>query len=140
MSPIGFADRRPPSAHRVAPTHAPLAAVRPATSAIAVDAPNASAAAPAASAPRTKPASRLGRLDERRQARDVAGLHVRFEDRDDLGPDPLRLVKRGVDEIRMRVYDGEPRARGAAEEEARARGRLVEEGPEDHAVSLGARR
>ena len=52
---------------------------------------------------------RAGRLDERRQAGDVVGLDVRLEDGDDRRADPLRLRQVGVDELDVRVDDGQLR-------------------------------
>ena len=75
---------------------------------------------------------RAGRLDERGQPGDVVGLHVRLEDRHDRRADPLGLAEVVVDELDVRVDDREPRRELAAEQVARAGGRLVEERAQDH--------
>jgi len=47
------------------------------------------------------------RLDESWEPGDVVGLHVRLEHRDDRRPGPLRLGEVGIDELDVRVDDGE---------------------------------
>jgi ABC-type bacteriocin/lantibiotic exporter with double-glycine peptidase domain len=62
----------------------------------------------------------------------VVGVEVRLEDGDDRSADPFRRSEVLPDELVVRVAHREPRFRQAAEEIARARGRLVEEGTEKH--------
>ena len=79
-----------------------------------------------------KVGGRARRFDERRQAGDVVGLHVRLEDGDDRRAEPLGLGQVLVDELDVRIDDGQRSLREAAEQVARARGRLVQERAEDH--------
>jgi len=71
------------------------------------------------------------RLYERRQTGDMVGLDMSLEDADDRRPNPFRLLQVRVDELDVRVDDGKLALRQAAEQVARARRRLVEEGAED---------
>jgi hypothetical protein len=76
--------------------------------------------------------SRACALHERRQARHVVGLQVRLERGDDrhaLGLSDGDVV---VDQVDMRIDDGEPPVRGAAEELRGASRVVVEQLPEEH--------
>ena len=78
---------------------------------------------------------RAGALDERREARDVVGLHMGLEDGDDR--DSLRLGQRDVvvDQIDMRIDDGEPALR-LTPEQVGGTGRLViEQLAEEHGLT-----
>ncbi len=71
-------------------------------------------------------------LDERGQPGDVIGLHVRFEDGTDRRTETPGFLEVLVDEVGVRIDDGEPAVREAAELVARAGGGRKEKRPEDH--------
>ena len=73
-----------------------------------------------------------GRFDDFRQSGDVVGLYVRLEDRDDRRATLPGGGEIRVDELRMRIDDGQLRGRETAEQVARAGGLAEEEGAEDH--------
>ena len=79
---------------------------------------------------------RAGPLDQLRQPGDVVGLHVRLEHRDDR--DPLRLGDAHVlvHQVGVRVDDGEPGLRLAAEHVRRTRGVVVQNLAEEHACEI----
>ena len=82
---------------------------------------------------------RTSPLDQLRQSRDVIGLQVRLEDGDDLRPLRLSAGDVLVDEVDVRIDDGE-RALGLAAEQIRGAGCLVvEELSEIHAGPPGGR-
>jgi hypothetical protein len=66
-------------------------------------------------------------LNERRQAGDVVGLHVRLEHGRDRRTDSGRRGEVIGDEVRMRVDDGELVVRGAAEQVAGTGAGVVQE-------------
>ena len=59
---------------------------------------------------------RPGRLDERREAREVVGLHVGLKDSHDWGAGSLRLLEITVNEGFVWIYDRELALRQAAEQ------------------------
>src|ERR671919_1950499 len=78
---------------------------------------------------------RPGSIDQRREARDVVGLNVRLEDRDDRNPLRLRQPDVVVDEIGVGIDDGEAAPR-LAPEEIGGTGRLVvQELAEEHGLT-----
>jgi hypothetical protein len=70
--------------------------------------------------------------DELGQPRDVVGVHVGLEDRDDRHALGLRLRDVAVDEVDVRIGHGEGAVGLAAEQVGRARGLVVEELAEVH--------
>src|SRR5262249_8842175 len=76
--------------------------------------------------------------DERRQARDMVGLHVRLEHSRDPGADLLGGVDVLVDELEVRVDDGQLVVCRAAEQIARTRARRVQKLSQHHRVPLSS--
>jgi hypothetical protein len=75
---------------------------------------------------------RAGLLDERGESGDVVGLDVRLKDGGDGAADARCLLEVPLDERLVRVDGGEQPVCGAAEQVARARGDVDEEGSEIH--------
>ena len=75
-------------------------------------------------------------LDQLRQPGDVVGLHVRLEHRDDRDPLALRDANVLVHQVGVRVHDGEPLLRLAAEHVRGTRGVVVQNLAEEHACEI----